>query len=85
MMFFTWKGTTEEVKSWIKKYKKACEKNGITYKGYYAPPQDPYHWVIMTDNEIQGHDNLSAPFREVGYKPPQMDVMIVKYYAPQTL
>lgn len=84
-MFFDWSGTRDELDAWVKKYKEACKKNGITFRGYYAPPQDRYHWVLMAEylSEIPDQTKLSAPFREVGFKPPQMGHMITKYYVPQ--
>ena len=84
-MLYTWNGTTDEAKAWIRKFKDACKKNGVTYKGYYAPLQEPYHYAIMFDNESQDFSKLNLPFKDVGWKPPQMGIMISKYYATQTL
>ncbi len=85
LTLFTWNGTADEAKAWVKKYKEACKKNGVTFKGYYAPLQEPYHYTIITDNESEDFSKLSSPFRDVGWKPPQMDIMISKYYAAQAL
>jgi hypothetical protein len=78
---FTWKGTTEEAQEYAKKYEEACKKNGLVFKGVYAPLQEPYHYSFMVDNEKQDMSGFSAPFRDAGYKPPQMGTWITKYYA----
>jgi hypothetical protein len=82
---FTWTGTTDELKTYESKYKEACKKNGIKYKGLWAPLQEPYHYAFIIDNEKQSFDGIAKPFRDAGLKPPQMAVNVGKFYAKMEL
>ncbi|MBD3206591.1 hypothetical protein GF319_09660 [Candidatus Bathyarchaeota archaeon] len=82
---FNWNGTNKELEDYCKKVKTACEKNGITYKGCYGPPQDPYNYVIYMENEKLSprepvYDSFTPIWSESGGKPPQMGNIIMKYY-----
>ena len=83
---FEWNGSREELDKWVSKYAEACKKHDVVFKGLYAPLSEPYNFAMMIDNESEvGGDmsRMNLPFMDVGFKPPQMGILIQKTYVPQ--
>ena len=84
LYYFDWKGTKEELEEYCSKYRLACEKHGVVFKGCYAPPQEKWHYVIVVEapdlSEVS-YDVFNPPFYEVG-KSKEMTHGTIKYLVP---
>ena len=85
LLYFDWNGTREELEAYCKKYKAACDKHGVAYKGCYAPPNDRYNWTIIVENEKvpdmnADYNSFNPVWRDSGQKPPKMGHVVMKYY-----
>ena len=85
LLYFDRKGTREELEAYCNKLKKACEKEGLVYKGCYGPPQDRYHYAIFIENtkvpnSTPDYNSFNPVWMGSGMKPPQMGHIIFKYY-----
>ncbi|TFH14062.1 hypothetical protein E4H04_10910 [Candidatus Bathyarchaeota archaeon] len=85
ILYFDWNGTRDELVTYCKKYKEACVKHGLNYKGCYAPPNDRYNWTIFVENaktpaSTADYNSFNPAWSEAGGKPPQMGHVIMKYY-----
>ena len=84
LYYFDWKGTKEELKKYCSRYKKACEKHKVVFKGCYAPPQEKWHYVIVVEAphlSNVSYDVFNPPFYEVG-KSKEMTHGTIRYLVP---
>ena len=84
LYYFDWKGTKEDLEEYCSRYRLACEKHGVVFKGCYAPPQEKWHYVIVVEapdlSEVS-YDVFNPPFYEVG-KSKEMTHGTIKYLVP---
>ena len=84
LFYFDWKGTKEELRDYCTKYKEACDKYNLVFKGCYAPPQEKWHYVIVVEAchlSKVSYDVFNPPFFEVG-KSKEMTHGMIRYLVP---
>ena len=85
LFYFDWNGTTKELEAYTAKYKAACEKHNVSYKGCYSPSNEKWHYTIIVEapeQTVVSYDVFNSPFADAGLKPPQMGHAAFRYLVP---